>query len=342
MARREQPDRHLLDRARLAGELALVRWLNAGPRRRRRRASSTRRTRPCATWPTGSRSTSRSTDWPSRHRDAAAGDRATCCPAGPRPAATTRRHWLGAWSRWTRMSLRCKRSTTSSPAPAARPARRPGAALSAGGAPWTGHFLPTLLGTPGPGPRAGGRRPTDVVGAGAAAYGIALLSRLPVLVLALAAAGPPRGAGCRCSCRRRAGRWCRCSMPDEPRAALAAVVETELGPLTVIGHAPVVPARRARCVSCGRCAAGPGRCPARGCCSATSTCPGRCRPGDRLAAAGRRADLPGPRTRGSSSTTRSADGLERGASGSQARTVRGEVSDHRAVVVDLSRRAVSR
>ena len=30
MGRREQPDRHLLDRARLAGELALVRWLNAG------------------------------------------------------------------------------------------------------------------------------------------------------------------------------------------------------------------------------------------------------------------------------------------------------------------------
>jgi aminoglycoside phosphotransferase (APT) family kinase protein len=30
MARREQPDRHLLERARLAGELALVRWLNAG------------------------------------------------------------------------------------------------------------------------------------------------------------------------------------------------------------------------------------------------------------------------------------------------------------------------
>ncbi len=30
MARREQPDRHLMQRARLAGELALVRWLNAG------------------------------------------------------------------------------------------------------------------------------------------------------------------------------------------------------------------------------------------------------------------------------------------------------------------------
>jgi macrolide phosphotransferase len=30
MGRREQPDRHLLDRARLAGELALVRWLNSG------------------------------------------------------------------------------------------------------------------------------------------------------------------------------------------------------------------------------------------------------------------------------------------------------------------------
>jgi macrolide phosphotransferase len=30
MARREQPDRHLVQRARLAGELALVRWLNAG------------------------------------------------------------------------------------------------------------------------------------------------------------------------------------------------------------------------------------------------------------------------------------------------------------------------
>jgi len=30
MARHEQPDRHLLERARLAGELALVRWLNAG------------------------------------------------------------------------------------------------------------------------------------------------------------------------------------------------------------------------------------------------------------------------------------------------------------------------
>ena len=30
MGRREQPDRHLAYRARLAGELALVRWLNAG------------------------------------------------------------------------------------------------------------------------------------------------------------------------------------------------------------------------------------------------------------------------------------------------------------------------
>jgi aminoglycoside phosphotransferase (APT) family kinase protein len=30
MGRREQPDRHLAQRARLAGELALVRWLNAG------------------------------------------------------------------------------------------------------------------------------------------------------------------------------------------------------------------------------------------------------------------------------------------------------------------------
>ena len=215
MGRREQPDRHLLDRARLAGELALVRWLNAGLAAGDDAASSTRpqqamrdlaerlaarRTAGRADLATaaccGSR---RATCSPaaaatgglrprgtgSQRRRAGRGCR---CAAGDRPPAAALRRALTSWPTWSRRS---------------RPA----------GEPWTGHFLPTLLGTPGTDPRPGDRRRRPTLAPATPAYGIALRDPAAGARLALAAAGRRSGAGCRCSCRRRGAGWCRCSCP---------------------------------------------------------------------------------------------------------------------------------
>ena len=158
MARREQPDRHLAHRARLAGELALVRWLNAGLAAddagivdeahlamrdlAERIALDAAARRLTAT------------------RDAAAGDLERPVRPHRRPAVTTPRRWPGASSRWTRMSLRCRRSTTTRPAPGERDQLADLIeALSSSGAPWTGHFLPTLARDARAWPGAGGRRP---------------------------------------------------------------------------------------------------------------------------------------------------------------------------------------
>src|SRR6185437_2751648 len=54
------------------------------------------------------------------------------------------------------------------------------AALRSEGQPWVGHFVPTVLGTPGL-TRSWRPAVTDRAPAGAPAYGIGLLSRLPVL-----------------------------------------------------------------------------------------------------------------------------------------------------------------
>jgi endonuclease/exonuclease/phosphatase family metal-dependent hydrolase len=132
-------------------------------------------------------------------------------------------------------------------------------ALSAGGTPWAGRFLPTLHGTPAlsrqwsaatsepggePGrPSSSGPSHGDPL---SAAYGIALLSRLPVTAW---------------HSQRLMSSWGRLPMliptpkgrvvplliPDEPRAALGATVETELGPMTVIGtHLSFLPLRAVR------------------------------------------------------------------------------------------------
>ena len=181
MGRREQPDRYLLERARLAGELALVRWLNAGlagdddavvdeaPPAMRSLA-----------YRLGADALARRVGL-SGARRCCGSRRTTSSPAGARPAATTRTPWPAAWPRWTPMSLRCKRSTTSSPDPGERDQLADlVAALGAGGEPWTGHFLPTLLGTPGltrtwrPATPDSRRAPAQP------AYGIALVTRLPV------------------------------------------------------------------------------------------------------------------------------------------------------------------
>ena len=82
-------------------------------------------------------------------------------------------------------------------------------ALSSSGDQWTGHFLPTLTGSPG---LARSWRPAtgDFVSGGGSAYGIALLTRLPVRSWHSLRWTASWGR-LRCSCRRpEAGwRWCR-------------------------------------------------------------------------------------------------------------------------------------
>jgi endonuclease/exonuclease/phosphatase family metal-dependent hydrolase len=118
--------------------------------------------------------------------------------------------------------------------------------LSASGSPWAGRFFPTLLGTPAltrswtPATESLAEPSTGP------AYGIALLSRLPVTAW---------------HTQRLTAHWGRLPMlvptsrgrvvplliPEEPRAALAATVETELGPLTVTGtHLSFLPLRAIR------------------------------------------------------------------------------------------------
>ncbi len=121
MGRREQPDRHLARRARLAGELALVRWLNAGLAAGRRRRSSTRPTWPCATWTSG---------WPLGRAAVRLSHRATARlrlatwnvlsgRARRRPARPGAR-WPATVARaGRRRRSRCRRSTTSSRGPGA-------------------------------------------------------------------------------------------------------------------------------------------------------------------------------------------------------------------------------
>ena len=215
------------------------------------------------------------------------------------------------------------------------------AALGAGGQSWTGHFLPTLLGTPGL-TRSWQPATEPDVPAGRSAYGIAVVSRLPVLAWhslrltsfwgRLPMLVPTPG-----------GRLVPLLVPDEPRAALAAVVETDLGPLTVIGtHLSFLPGRAvlqlkriqawARALPGPRVLLGdlnlPGRVPARvtgwRSLADVATFPSH-RPRnqlDHVLADGLAHGL--------------ADGLER-AHEMRARAVRGEVSDHCAVVVDLAR-----
>lgn len=206
--------------------------------------------------------------------------------------------------------------------------------LSAGGAPWTGHFLPTLLGTPSLS-RSWAAARADAPPVRSPAYGIALLSRLPVRswhsLRWTASWGrlpmlvpTPRG------------RVVPLLVPDEPRAALAAEVETELGAVTVIGtHLSFLPGRAlsqlrearrwAAALPAPRVLLGdlnlPGRVPV------TVT-------GWRRLADARTFPAHAPRVQLDHAL---ADGLGEDVR-AQARTVHGEVSDHRLLVVDLSRR----
>ena len=207
-------------------------------------------------------------------------------------------------------------------------------ALSSSGAPWAGHFLPTLAGSPGP---ARSWRPAtgDFVSAGGSAYGIALLTRLPVRSwhslrwtaswgrLPMLVPTPQ-------------GRMAVVPIPDEPRAALAALVETELGPLTVIGtHLSFLPGRTVRQLRALRRWAG--SLPAPRVLLGDLNLPG----GLPSTVTGwrRLADAPtfpahAPRVQLDHAL---GDGLG-AAIMAGSTTVRGPVSDHRAVVIDLSRR----
>ena len=101
------------------------------------------------------------------------------------------------------------------------------------------RFVPTVIGTPG---RSGwrGAREADVALAGTPSYGIALVSRLPVLqwsVRRFRAAPVPFPLVLPAVPRARVG-----LVPDEPRAAIAAVVQTAAGPMTVVTcHLSFVP-----------------------------------------------------------------------------------------------------
>jgi endonuclease/exonuclease/phosphatase family metal-dependent hydrolase len=103
-----------------------------------------------------------------------------------------------------------------------------------------GRFAPAMMGTPGE-----RWRPADGDGDGAAApcdepaYGVALISRLPVRrwVVARLPSAPLRAPILLAGPTRRVA-W----LPDEPRVLLAAVLDTPGGPLTVatthLSHVP--------------------------------------------------------------------------------------------------------
>jgi endonuclease/exonuclease/phosphatase family metal-dependent hydrolase len=207
------------------------------------------------------------------------------------------------------------------------------AALRAGGEPWTGHFLPTLLGTP-----ALTRDWTPATSADVApdqpAYGIALLSRLPVLSWHSLRWSASWGRLPMLVPTPR-GRVVPLLIPDEPRAVVAAVVETELGPLTVAGtHLSFLPPRSVRQLRSFTRWAGtlPGPRILLGDLNLPGRVPAQVTGWRRLADV---ATFPGHRPR-TQLDHALADGLER-VPGVRARSVRGEISDHCALVVDLSR-----
>jgi endonuclease/exonuclease/phosphatase family metal-dependent hydrolase len=116
-------------------------------------------------------------------------------------------------------------------------------AAAASGARWRG-FVPTVVGTPGvPGWRGWGADDGDDVRGSATdgpSYGIALVSRLPVRrwVATRFAAAPGRLP----LLVPTQGRTRVAVLPDEPRAALAAVVEGPHGPFSVVAtHLSFVP-----------------------------------------------------------------------------------------------------
>lgn len=208
------------------------------------------------------------------------------------------------------------------------------AALSVGGTSWTGHFLPTVLGRPN---IVRTWRPAHEPHPppGQPAYGIGLVTRLPVHAWHSLRLGPFWGRLPMLVPTER-GRLVPLVVPDEPRAAVAAVVETDLGVVTAIGtHLSFLPPRAVRqlrhIVAWSRALPGP-----------------RVLLGDlnlpgglpqRLTGWRRLAELPTfpahqPRRQLDHAL---ADGLDRGHAAT-ARAMRGDVSDHQAVVVDLSRR----
>jgi endonuclease/exonuclease/phosphatase family metal-dependent hydrolase len=132
------------------------------------------------------------------------------------------------------------------------------------------------------------------------------------------------------------GRMALVPIPDEPRAALAVQVETELGPLTVIGtHLSFLPARTVRQLLALRRWAGSLPAPrvVLGDLNLPGALPATVTGWQRLADL-RTFPAHGPRVQLDHAL---ADGLD-AAITSRATTVQGPVSDHRAVVIDLSRR----
>jgi endonuclease/exonuclease/phosphatase family metal-dependent hydrolase len=208
------------------------------------------------------------------------------------------------------------------------------AALSAPGRPWTGHFLPTVLGTPAL-TRTWAPATVDAAPPGAPAYGIALLSRLPVRSWHSLRWTASWGRLPMLVPTRR-GQVVPLLVPDEPRAALAAEIETELGSVTVLGtHLSFLPGRAIRQLRGARQWAGrlpgprlllgdlnlPGQLPA------TVT-------GWRRLADARTFPAHAPRIQLDHAL---ADGLDASVR-ARAEVLRGSVSDHCQLVVDLSRR----
>jgi endonuclease/exonuclease/phosphatase family metal-dependent hydrolase len=207
------------------------------------------------------------------------------------------------------------------------------AALNADGGQWTGHFLPTLLGSPNV---VRTWRPAEVTDLppGDPAYGIGLVTRLPVHAWHALRLGTFWGRMPMLVPTPR-GRMMPLLVPDEPRAAIAAVVETELGVMTVIGtHLSFLPLRAPlqlrRIVDWSRALPGPRI--LLGDLNLPGALPQRISGWRRLADV---ATYPAHRPR-SQLDHALADGLER-VHGVDVRATRGEVSDHLALVVDLSR-----
>jgi endonuclease/exonuclease/phosphatase family metal-dependent hydrolase len=206
-------------------------------------------------------------------------------------------------------------------------------ALSAGGGEWTGHFLPTVLGSPNV-VRTWRPAREPHAPAGESAYGIGLVTRLPVHAWHSLRLGAFWGRLPMLVPTSR-GRLVPLVVPDEPRAAIAAVVQTDLGIVTAIGtHLSFLPLRAVlQLRHIVRWSAGlPGPRVLLGDLNLPGAAPQRLTGWRRLADL---ATFPAQQPRRQLDHAL-AEGLERGYAAS-ARAVRGEVSDHQAVVVDLSR-----